>query len=348
MNRNKLTKNFEFPFSIGKHLLTLVYNSKETDLRIDSNSFKNLYSGAGLEETGPTSLKPQYPASRPNYPAPSGYPAVQKKVPDEWVDIKNAKTNIKYDNIPDPYADMTKKQSEEVKNTKTLETVGRTQKSQTIVKKQQIDPFAENLGDSKPKKSDKTDEFDFDFGGQGAKKPKSDAFDFDAFGQNLKSTSDKPKQSSDWSTGLVFDSFQSEPKKNQLDDIFGGGMLEPKADTANSNNPFDMFSGKTEPKKKENPFVSNDIFGSSTTTQGSSATSDPWGSAFTSAFPTSTGPTYGPGMYSQPPLFSKPASDPVQKSNFAHLNPFSSAQNTQSKNAGGNLPPGVNSSDLFS
>lgn len=269
-------------------------------------------------------------------------------MPDEWADIKDAKTAIKYDDIPDPYASS--KPKEEVKSSKKLENVGRTQKSQTVVKKKTDDPFGDDFGFSKNKKqSAKKDDFDFDFD-QPAKKSQPDAFDFDGFDASLQKPKEKAKESNDWSQGLVFDgSYQlqeSKPKNNNLDDIFGSGMLAPKEEVIVSNNPFDGFSSKP---KKENPFAaSEDVFANNSAFPTTGFSNSNWGVGFSGQMGSGqAGFNSGFGT-SQPPLYSKAPVQSSQKSDFTSLNPFSSPQTNTQKVEGRALPPGVNSSDLFS
>ena len=339
LEQKKLTKNFEFPFSIGKHMCTIIHNSKETDLRIDSNAFKNLYNGSRFDDMG-YSMK-SYAA--PKAPRPAQLPPSynKKKVPDEWVDIKDAKQSIKYDDIPDPYSMSKKTSLEDKKSQKKLDTVNsaRHQKSNTIIKKPKKADFFDDFGDSKQKKSTKkNDEFDFDFGAakDKDKNKKTNVFDFDDFDNNLPKKNDKPKISNDWSEGIMFDDSQPQkPSKPSVDDIFGTGMLQPSAETAASTNPFDMFSAKPEPKpKKKNPFISNDVFQDNNSFPTTFTSNGSWGSAnFNNPTPT------------QPPLYSK--TQDASTVQLSHLNPFSENQNINGS-SGGVLPPGVNSADLFS
>jgi hypothetical protein len=333
-------------------MCTITHASKETDLRIDSNSFKNLYKGTGNDDFG-GSLKTNHMPPKRGQPAPQF--GGRKKVPEEWADIKNARTNAKYDEIPDPYAAV-KQGGEEAKASKKLaQPVGRTQKSHTVVqKKQVVDPFEDDFGSSNKKKSDANkDDFDFDFNAPVTKKNNSSAFDFDDFGNNLPNKLEKPKSSNDWSDGIVFDGSQdTQPKKNDLDDIFGGGMLQPQADApTNSNNPFEGFSAQP---KQENPYVSNDVFANNTNATNADAfasaftqNNNNWGNGFGNPAP-QTQQMFNGGNNNQA-SFIAPKKQEGFPSAFSGLNPFSEGENNNnSKAAGAPLPPGVNSTDLFS
>lgn len=50
LEQKKLTKSFQFPFNINKHMCVIIYNLNETDLRIDNNPFETLYQGKQLKE----------------------------------------------------------------------------------------------------------------------------------------------------------------------------------------------------------------------------------------------------------------------------------------------------------
>lgn len=145
--QKKITKSFEFPFNIGKHMLVVMYGMKGGDLRIDNNSFENLYSGTSAAKSGATQAygKPQAPAQR----SQTQYNAGGKKVPEGWQDIKKAKDGVKYDDIPDPYSQNPPKQKEEKKS---LQDLGRPKKSGTVFQK--------------TKKSSFDDDFDWDSGKQ--------------------------------------------------------------------------------------------------------------------------------------------------------------------------------------
>jgi hypothetical protein len=143
LEQKKLTKSFEFPFNISKHMLVIKYGLKGSDLRIDNNIFENLYQGKSFgdkttavpaKSTGPARSQTQYTAS--------------KKVSDGWGDIKKAKDNVKYDDIPDPYDDVPIKVKEEIKEKVSLESVGNRRKTGTVVQKSKNTEFFDQDNDN--------------------------------------------------------------------------------------------------------------------------------------------------------------------------------------------------------
>ena len=69
------------------------------------------------------------------------------KVPDGWSDIKKAKDNVKYDDIPDPYADASSVNKEEKKEKASLENMGRREKSGTVIQKNKNNDFFDKDND---------------------------------------------------------------------------------------------------------------------------------------------------------------------------------------------------------
>jgi hypothetical protein len=142
LEQKKLTKSFEFPFNISKHMLVIKYGLKGSDLRIDNNIFENLYQGKSFgDKTTPVPAKSTAPVrSQTQYTA-------SKKVSDGWGDIKKAKDNVKYDDIPDPYDDVPMKVKEEKKEKVSLENAGNWKRTGTVVQKSKNTEFFDNDND---------------------------------------------------------------------------------------------------------------------------------------------------------------------------------------------------------
>jgi hypothetical protein len=140
LEQKKITKSFEFPFNIGKHMLVITYGLKGGDLRIDNNSFENLYQGKSYSGTDvkPSYGKPQAPAQR----SQTQYNPQKKKMPEGWQDIKKAKDGLKYDDIPDPYSDQPAKKKEEKKS---LQELGRPKKAGTVFQKKKKSSFDDDF-----------------------------------------------------------------------------------------------------------------------------------------------------------------------------------------------------------
>lgn len=145
LEQKKITKSFQFPFNIGKHMCVIMYSISEVDLRIDNHPFDTLYKGKQFGGPNvPSVYKKQEGMPRSN----TAY-LPQKKVPEGWAEVKKAKDDVKYDDIPDPYSLGGKKESskeEHEDNHKSLKDLGRKQKSTTVVKKNQNANFFDDEG----------------------------------------------------------------------------------------------------------------------------------------------------------------------------------------------------------
>ena len=328
------------------------------DLRIDNNTFESLYHGKGFDDHNVPGVHKKQAAQAPR--STQDYVA-KKKVPEGWADIKRAKDGVKYDDIPDPYSQSTKPREdpqEEGKSSKKLESLGRSQKSNTVVKKAQNSDFfgggddfdwVDNGAKNKPKANDA---FGFEFEEPKATKSKSSAFDFDGFGKDLPKEdkkqvfdpfSDNSSSASTGLEGILFDnSVATKPKTTDLNDIFKNNILEPQSNNKSiDTNPFHAFSEV--PVKKENPFISGDVFGQNNAFP-SAFDNNVWGGGFSN----STGggvnqaTAFNSGFTSQ--FGGLKAAQPAPKNEFAFLNPFGESE----KPKAAKLPHGVDSSDLFS
>eukprot|EP00343_Euplotes_focardii_P007568 CAMPEP_0205819996 /NCGR_PEP_ID=MMETSP0206-20130828/2564_1 /ASSEMBLY_ACC=CAM_ASM_000279 /TAXON_ID=36767 /ORGANISM="Euplotes focardii, Strain TN1" /LENGTH=400 /DNA_ID=CAMNT_0053114259 /DNA_START=26 /DNA_END=1228 /DNA_ORIENTATION=- len=342
LEQQKLSKNFSYPFNIGKHMCVISYGLKGAGMRIDNNAFDDLYQTKSFG--GKASMTNHRKA--PGSSKPSAAVGGRKKMPEGWVDIQKAKDSVKYDDIPDPYSDKVKienkkEEKKEEKQKISLKDLGRGKKSGTVFKKNK-DEFFDNDDDfnwdsNKNKNKEKGNDFDFDFGNNTAsnENKKSDAFDFDSFGENLPkkkeddifgdggSTTEPAKK-----TGIediVFDSSnyaQAAPPQPKTNDVFGGAFHQP-APVAAPANPFDAFGVANNAP----PSQHNANFGGNQTD---------WNAGFSSQF--SSTPFSGAGSFNTQGI-----TNTTQKSDFASLNPFPNNQAEQ-QNV---LPPGVNGLDLF-
>ncbi|CAI2364177.1 unnamed protein product [Moneuplotes crassus] len=342
LEQQKLAKNFQFPFNIGKHMLNLSYGLKGAKLRIDNVAFEDLYQSRGFKATSMPSGHKRPEGGRPK--ASTTY-AGKKNITDGWSDIQRAKDSVKYDDIPDPYAQDKKgekeagkfKEENKQKQKTSLRDIGKRQKSSTVKEKKSTgfgdeDEFDWGDGDSK-KQSSNNDAFDFDFGTSSTsdQNKKSDAFDFDSFGQELsKPTSstdpfadmEQPKASG--STGLedvIFDNEltkpQNPPSKQQETDIFSTDFTSP---TPPPSNPFAAF---TTPPVPQPPRPQQDPFSHPTstlpppagpTTFGGPPSQSSWSAGFSNG-------NFSNDPFSEPGAFeSKLTCDPNK--DFASLNPF--------------------------
>lgn len=114
----------------------IIYGLNEVDLRIDNFKFEVLYQGRQIGGNTTSFKKPDLPTRSNTHHVHS-----QKRVPDGWADIKRAKDGLKIDDVPDPYANGNEEKKEKAM---TLEEVGRSKKSATIVQKPKNKEFFED------------------------------------------------------------------------------------------------------------------------------------------------------------------------------------------------------------
>jgi hypothetical protein len=93
--QQKVTKSFQYPFSLGRHLLVLNLHNKQAELRIDNYPFNSLYDNS---HSGGSRMPPPTRSQGPLGP-PSQQPS---KAGAGWDEIREMQgKDDRYDDIPD-------------------------------------------------------------------------------------------------------------------------------------------------------------------------------------------------------------------------------------------------------
>ena len=241
----RVTKTFQYPFSIGKHLLVLNYANKRCELRIDNNTFDSLFDGKLYNDNR---------VMMNQYPAPS-----QAPVQGGWDQLRSMQGRNDDDDIPDGYDNAYEEEKdssdeeEEIEKEKAQEFFDKERATRAKTISKQTAKKDEFDWDAEIKTSNKKPEEAFEMGGQ------ADPFDFDFGKQKSEPVSSVNQLQGVFDTAPVttppvaVDPF-SAPQAKPQPDPFLTGPSNPQPD------PFgglsDVFSNGAPPAQPQ-----NDVFG---------------------------------------------------------------------------------------